>query len=169
MQPLEFLVITSDDLCGRLFRHLKWAGYISPNGNPKPGCEPAAYIIVLINRHKVSHSIMKRDETGIRYSFKVDERDVGAAVAHILLYAQSQGIASCWLGAIDKTGIRRLFCIPKHFEVDTVIALGYPKMKARVAKYKSSVKYWLDSRGTLHVPKRRLEDVLHINGLRHVH
>lgn len=161
LQPLEYLVVTAKSLCEQAFRHLKWAGYIAPFGSPKPGCEPVAYIIILANKKKVSHSIMRRDEKGLRYSFKVELRDVGAAAENIMLFARSKGIASCWLGAINRPKIRKIFSIPKHLEVDSVIALGYPKMVSKTARYKNSVKYWLDKKGVLHVPKRPLKEILH--------
>lgn len=161
LQPLEYLVVTAKSLCEEVFKHLKWAGYIAPEGNPRPGCEPTAYIIIIANKKKVSHSIMKRDEKALRYSFKLELRDVGAAAENIMLFAQSKGIASCWLGAINKPGIRKTLSIPSHLEIDSVVALGYPKMLSMPARCKGSVKYWLDKRGTLHVPKRALEEILH--------
>lgn len=161
LQPLEYLVVTAKSLCKQVFKHLKWAGYIAPFGNPKPGCEPVAYLVILINKRKVSQPIIKRDEKGLRYSFKAGLRDVGAAAENIMLFAQSIGIASCWLGAINRPKIRKIFSIPKHLEIDSVIALGYPKMVSTVARYKGSIKYWLDKKGVLHVPKRPLREIMH--------
>lgn len=165
MQPLEYLVISTKSLCDEVFKHLKWAGYISPDGTPKPGCEPVAYIIILISKNKVSHSVLKRDEAAIRFSFKPDLRDVGAAAENIMLFAQSKGIGSCWLGTINKIGIKKAFSIPKRLEIDSVIALGYPKMVSKTAKFTGSVKYYLDKKGALHVPKRPLKDIIYINSL----
>jgi len=163
LQPLEFLVVTAQTLSDQVFKQLKWAGYLAPKGTPKPGTEPVAYIIILVNKKKVSSAMLKRDEKAILFSFKVDRRDIGAAAENIMLFAQSRGIASCWLGAINKVGIRKIFGIPRHLEVDSVIALGYPKMVSKAAKFSGYVQYYLDSKGTLHVPKRPLNDVLHIN------
>lgn len=163
LQPLEFLIVTAETLCDEVFKHLKWAGYITPTGNPKPGCEPVAYIIILVHGRKVSQPVLKRDEQAIRYSFKVDHRDIGAAAENIMLFAQSQGIASCWLGAINSAGIKRTFALPRVLSVDSVVALGYPKMVSKVAKFDGSVKYYLDKKGTLHVPKRPLSEIMYIN------
>ena len=166
MQPLEFFIVTEEILCDEVFKHLKWAGYISPKGNPKPGQEPVAYIVVLINKRKVSRPVLKRDETAIRYSFKPDLRDVGAACQSILLLAQSYKIASCWLGVVNKPGIRKDLQLPKHLEVDSVIALGYPKMRSRIVTPTKSIQYYLDKQGTLCVPKRPIDDVMHINKIK---
>ena len=165
IQPLEFLVVHEKSLCAQMYKHLKWAGYIYPEGNPSPGYEPVAYILILINKKKVSRSVMKRDEAAIRYSFKADLRDIGAAAENIILFAQSKGIGSCWLGAINKHGIKKAFSVPRHLEIDSVVALGYPGMVSRMAKFTGSVKYYLDKNKVLHVPKRPLKEVMHINHL----
>ena len=166
MQPLEFFIVTEETLSDEVFKHLKWAGYIAPKGNPNPGQEPVAYIVVLINKRKVSRPVLKRDETAIRYSFKADLRDVGAACQNILLLAQSYRIASCWLGAINKPGIRKALHLPKHLEVDSVIALGYPNMRSKTVTSIKSIQYYLDKQGTFCVPKRSPDDVMHINKIK---
>jgi hypothetical protein len=47
--------------------------------------------------------------------------------------------------------------------VDSVVALGYPAEEPVVEDLEDSVKYWKDESGRLHVPKRRLQDVIHFN------
>ena len=42
-QPLEFIVVDDEGKKKEIFPCLKWAGYIAPEGNPKPGQEPQAY------------------------------------------------------------------------------------------------------------------------------
>jgi nitroreductase len=165
LQPLEFFVITSQSLREEIFRHLKWAGYINPQGNPRPGHEPVAYIIILVNTKKVSSALVKRDEKAIRFSFKPDLRDIGAAAENIMLFAQSKGIASCWLGAINRHPIKKILSLPKDLDIDSVIALGYPDMHSKIIKQKDSIKYYLDKNLNLCVPKRPLKKIMHINRL----
>ncbi|TRZ82603.1 nitroreductase [bacterium] len=165
LQVLEFFVVISKPLCAELFKHLKWAGYIAPTATPEPGHEPVAYIIILINTQKVSRPMIKRDKRAIRFSFAPDLRDVGAAAENIMLFAQSKGIASCWLGAVNKIGIKKDLGLPKKLEVDSVIALGYPDMQSRVIKCTDSVKYFLNSKGAFRVPKRAVKEIMHINHL----
>jgi nitroreductase len=165
LQVLEFFIVTSKALCGELFKHLRWAGYIVPKGNPSPGNEPTAYIIMLVNMKKVSQQLVKRDELAIRHSFNPDLRDIGAAAENIILTAGSKNIASCWLGAVNKQGIKKLLGLPRYIDVDSVIALGYANTMARPVKYKGSVRYFLDKNGVLNVPKRTLREVMHINHL----
>ncbi len=147
-QPLEFLVVDEPRLCHQVFPHLKWAAYISPRGNPKPGQEPVAYIITLVNL-----SIRAQDY----------EYDVGAAMENMILAAWAENVGSCWLISINREKIAALFKIPENYRVDCVLALGYPAEIPIVETFQGSIRYWLDEEGRLHVPKRSLEMVIHFN------
>lgn len=149
LQPLEFVVIDDEDLRKMLFACLRWAAYIAPEGNPKPGCEPVAYVVILVN--------VDVRESGY-------ERDVGAAVENMILAAWEESIGSCWIANADTNRIQNMLKIPENYRVDCVLALGYPDEEPIIEEMKDSVKYWKDSKGRLHVPKRRLDDVLHFNG-----
>jgi nitroreductase len=165
LQVLEFFIVTTKALRAQLFRHLKWAGYIAPAGQPGPGCEPVAYIVILVNMKKVSQPLIRAEERAARYFFAPDLRDIGAAAENIILTAGSRDIATCLLGAVNKHGIKRLLSIPRHIDVDSVIALGYPNTGSKTTRYKGSVRYFIDKKGVLNVPKRPLRDIMHINRL----
>lgn len=147
-QPLEFIVVDEEGLRNQVFPCLKWAGYIAPEGNPKPGQEPQAYIVVLVNT---------------RVREKGFEWDVGAAVENIILAAWQSGIGSCWIVSVDKERVRELLKVPEQYKIDSVLALGYPAETPVIEEMKDSVEYWKDQEGRLHVPKRDLEDVIHFN------
>ena len=147
LQPLEYVVVTDVSLCDKVFEGLKWAGYIKPEWKPAVGEKPTAYVVVLVDKQRSPYY----------------EVDIGLAAENIVLLAVEYGLGSCMLRNIDREGIRRLFSIPNRFYVDSVIALGYPAEKPVVEELKDSVEYWRDENGVLHVPKRRLEEVLHVN------
>lgn len=147
-QPLEFVVVDEDHIKKKLFPTLKWAGYIAPHGNPKIGYEPTAYIVVLAN-------------TSIRA--KGYEWDAGAAIEHIILTAWEEGIGSCWIASVDRERVRKIFLIPERYNIDSVVALGYPAEEPKIERLVDSVEYWKDDRDQLHVPKRALESVIHFN------
>ncbi len=149
LQPLEFVVVDDEELRRKLFPCLRWAAYIAPEGNPKPGCEPTAYVVILVN-------------ADVRKSGF--ERDVGAAVENMILTAWEERIGSCWIASADTNRIQKILKIPENYKVDSVLALGYPDEEPIAEEMKDSIKYWKDSKGRLHVPKRRLDDVLHFNG-----
>jgi len=148
-QPLEFIVVTNKDICQKIFPCLKWAAYIAPEGNPRPGNEPVSYIVTLVNKNiKDNHY----------------EWDVGAAVENMILVGWEYGIASCWLLSVERKEVRHLLKIPETYVIDSVLALGYPAEEPVEEIMRESIKYWKDKEGRLHVPKRKLKDILHFNG-----
>ncbi len=149
LQPLEFIVVDEPALRAEVFPCLKWAAYIAPAGNPAPGHEPAAYVVALVN-------------TEVRE--KMFEYDVGAAHENMILTAAGEGVASCWLLSIDRDRLRGILKVPETYRIDSVLALGYPAEAPVAEEYGDSCRYWKDGSGTLHVPKRKRADVIHING-----
>lgn len=149
LQPLEFVVIDDEELRKKLFSCMRWAAYIAPDGNPRPGCEPTAYVVILVN--------LDVRKSGF-------ERDVGAAVENMIITAWEERIGSCWIASADTNKIQKMLKVPEDYMVDSVLALGYPDEEPKIEEMKDSVKYWKDSKGRLHVPKRRLDDILHFNG-----
>jgi nitroreductase len=148
LQPLEFIIVDDPRLCAEVFPCLKWAAYIAPAGDPKPGREPAAYIVTLVN---------------LKVREKMFEYDVGAAMENMIIAAVSEGIGSCWLLSVDRDRLSGLLGIPDGYRLDCVLALGYPAEEPAVEDLKDSQKYWKDAAGRLHVPKRTRASVLHIN------
>lgn len=148
LQPIEYVVINNADLVERVFGTLKWAGYISPAGNPPPRERPVAYLIVLANKEKSSGNCF---------------RDAAAAIENILLVTLEEGIGSCWLGSIDINTLTDILKLPEYIKIDSVIALGYSNESPQIEKMKDSVKYWKDEKGVLHLPKRKIDEVLFYN------
>ncbi len=149
LQPLEFIIVTRSDLVSSVFTTLKWAGYIAPAGNPPEGKQPMAYVIVLINTEI-------RSQGG--------EVDAAAAIENMILTALENNVGSCWLGSINRERLREIFNISDKYQIDSVLALGCPDESPMVEEYKDSIKYWKDEQGVLHVPKRKLSDIVHLNG-----
>jgi nitroreductase len=147
LQPLEYLIVTDKKLCAQLFETLNWAAYIQPKWTPKEAERPTAYIVVLV-----------KDTQNPYY-----ERDVGFATENIVLTAEGEGLGSCILCNIERIKIQEIFKIPLTIAVDSVIALGHKAEKSVVEDMKDSVKYWRDEHDVLHVPKRKLDDIIHIN------
>jgi len=146
LQFLEYLVVTKPKLCEKAFPHTRWAGYLYPKRMPPKGKRPTVYIFILANRNK---------------SKQPDSRDAGAAAENIILSLLAQGIGTCWIGAIDREALRKLLKIPSKYTLDSLIACGYPAEKPKLETSSKNVKYWLDKKGRLHVPKRPLKDMLH--------
>ncbi len=148
MQPLEFVAVVDREIRRRIFPCLRWAAYIAPEGTPKLGEEPTAYVFSLAN--------LSVREKGYEY-------DVGAALENMILAAWEEGIGSCWLISIERAKIAKILGVPEGYKIDSVLALGYPAESPVMEEFQGSVKYWKDERGVLHVPKRKLRDVIHFD------
>ena len=148
LQPLEYIIVDEEQLLDIVFDTLKWANYISPGGNPPVGERPRAYIVVLINSN-----------------VRVDgfEYDVGLAVGAITLVAVEEGLGACCIGSIDRAKLMEILNVPSDYTIALVVALGYPNERPIAVDFEGSIKYWQDERNVLHVPKRKLGDILHRN------
>jgi len=146
LQPLEFIVV--DDLIKKdeLFKTTRWGGSGEPNENSRP----AAYIIILTNNNIVNSD----------YKY-----DSALAAMNIIYTLAEESIASCIIGSLERDEIRKIFNIPDGYTIDLAIALGYPAEESvteDVAK-DESLKYYKDDKGKMHIPKRKLEDIIHKN------
>lgn len=148
LQPLEFVVVDAAGPRAEIFPCLKWAAYIAPDGDPRPGQEPAAYVVTLVR-------------TDVRE--KMFEYDVGAAMENMILTALAEGVGSCWLLSIDRDRMRTILGVPERYRVDSVLALGYPAEEPAAEVMTGSCRYWKDAQGRLHVPKRPAAAVAHFN------
>jgi nitroreductase len=149
VQPLEFIIVDDARTKAEVFPALKWAAYIAPAGDPKPGEEPAAYVVTLVNS---------------KLREKMFEYDVGAAMQNMILTALDEGVGACWLLSIDRDKLRAALGVPEGFRIDSVLALGYPAEEPAAEVMGESCRYWKDEAGRLHVPKRALATVVHNNG-----
>lgn len=131
-----------------MFSTLGWAAYIRPAGDPPQGKRPKAYII-----------IVNSSNAGASYT----AYDVGAAMENMILVAWAEGIGSCPIANVDGDKLRKILNIPGDYEIPLVLALGYPDESPVEETFDTSVKYWKDEDGVLHVPKRKLEKVRHWN------
>lgn len=147
LQPLKYLVVNDPALLDAVFACTKWAALVV-DGAPPPGKRPTAYVVLLVDR--------TIKETGY-------DVDAGAAGANLLLAAVGEGLGGCWIGSVDRDRLRGILGIPERYIIHTLIALGYPAESPVAEDAADSVRYYRDASGTLHVPKRRLEEVLFFN------
>ena len=144
-QPLEFIVVDDSELERELFDYTNWAGAI--DWDPEPDERPRAYILILINSEVKPAT---------------ESHDAGLAAGNICLGAVGKGLGSCILGALDKRSIEGFLGVPDHIELDLAVGLGYPDQEV-VQEESEKIDYWLDKQGVFHVPKRPVNEVLHLN------
>jgi len=151
LQPLEFVYIDNEKLVQEIFPLLKWAGYIHPEGNPEKGREPVGYLVILVNKEIYDNN----------YKY-----DAGAAIENFILSTWSYGIGSCWLLSVNRPKLRSLLKIKEKYEIDSVVALGYPDEEPVIVDTEDSIKYYKDEQNRLHVPKRKMKKIYHINEIK---
>jgi len=146
LQPLKYVLSCEPEKNSLIFAHLGWAGYLKDWPGPCEGERPSAYIIML-------------GDTGISRSFGCDH---GIAAQSILLGAAEKGLGGCMIGNIRKEELRRALEISPRYEILLVLALGRPKETVVIETVEpgGDIKYWRDSNGVHHVPKRPLADLI---------
>ncbi|MHC4575416.1 MAG: nitroreductase family protein [Planctomycetota bacterium] len=146
LQPLKYVLSCDPQKNAMIFPHLAWAGYLKDWPGPVEGERPSAYIIILA-------------DTEIRESVGCDH---GIAAQSILLGATEKDLSGCIIASIDKQQLRNALDISPRYEILLVLALGKPKETVVIETVgpDGSIKYWRDSNGIHHVPKRSLDDII---------
>ncbi|MDP6670357.1 MAG: nitroreductase family protein [archaeon] len=148
-QELEFIVVNNAEKLEQLNKAVRFGGVVAEKGRVK-GEEPKAFIAIIANKEKSDEAY-----TSI---------NVGIAAQTIVLTSFEQGLGTCMLGAIERDQIKEILGIPESYSLPLVIALGYPKETPVTEEAKeNNLRYWIDKKGVLHVPKRAIENVLHRN------
>ena len=145
IQSLEYIIVVGSEIRKQIFATTAWAGSLPESERiPEEGRRPMAYIIVLI-------------DTTVKES---PGAEIGAAVQNILLGACSIGLATCWMGAIDRPKIKEILKLAEKYEVSHLVSLGYPDEESVMEPFKDSMKYWKDEDGKMHIPKKALDDII---------
>lgn len=146
LQSLKYIISNETEKNALIFPHLAWAGYLKDWAGPEEGERPAAYIIIL-------------GDTNISKNFGVDH---GIAAQSIMLGAVEKGLGGCIIGSIQREGLRENLNIPERYVILLVLALGKTKetVVIETAKREGDIKYWRDSDGIHHVPKRQLDELI---------
>jgi nitroreductase len=88
--------------------------------------------------------------------------DPGISAQSILLGATEKGLGGCIFASVKKDELRSALKINERYEVLYVLAIGKPKEKVvlEIVGTDGDIKYWRDSLGIHHVPKRPLEEII---------
>jgi nitroreductase len=146
LQPLKYVLSCEPKKNALIFPNLGWAAYLKDWRGPEEGERPSAYIIML-------------GDTEISRSVGCDH---GIAAQSILLGATEKGLGGCMIATVNRPELSKALGIEPRYEILLVIALGKPKEKVVIDKVKpdGDTKYWRDSQGVHHVPKRALDDII---------
>jgi nitroreductase len=145
-QPLKYILSCEPQRSSLIFPHLAWAAYLKPWPGPSEGERPSAYIVIL----------------GDAEISRFWDYDAGIAAQSIMLGATEQGLGGCIIYSINREKLRQALEIPPRYEILLVLALGKPKetVVLETVGSEGDTKYWRDSKGVHHVPKRPLGDII---------
>lgn len=153
-QVCEYIVINDAEVLPGVFENIGGSVKMPPEkGGPRPEQAPKAYIIILINK------TWEEDANRRRISLY----DVGMAAENIILVAYEQGLGACPILMFHENNLKPVLNIPDEYDIALVIAMGYPDESPVAEVATDSVEGWLDDKLVRHVPKRKLEDIVHRN------
>ena len=142
-QPLEFVVVDDASLVNDLYASLGWLA-----GAPEEAQQPAAMIVLLLSNPTDKWSAYA---------------DGGAAIQNMQLAAWEKGIGSCWIGSVAVDTVAKLLNVPDNLKIFSVLALGIPDEDPLAEDADDDVSAKRDAQGVLHVKKRKLDAILHLN------
>lgn len=108
-QPWKFIVISSQGMrekAGKCY--------------PRDWFKDAPHIIVIAGL---------KDQAWVRKydSYNSIETDLAIAMTHLILAAENEGVATCWIEAYDPVLLREALKIPENQVIFGITPLGYPK------------------------------------------
>ncbi|MCK5308591.1 MAG: nitroreductase family protein [Zetaproteobacteria bacterium] len=108
-QPWSFLVISSEEMLAK----------VRPC-YPRPWFHEAPHVLVVVG---------KVDEAWVREKdgYNSLETDLTIAMDHMILAAEYEGVATCWVGAYDPDILRAVLSLKDNEIVYSITPLGYPK------------------------------------------
>jgi nitroreductase len=145
-QPLKYILSCEKNKNDLIFPTLTWAGYLKDWRGPAEGERPSAYIVMVV-------------DTEITKNYWCDP---GIAAQNILLGATEKGLGGCIFASVKRDELRLALKIEEKYEILYVLAIGKPKEKVVLETVGSEgdIKYWRDSQGVHHVPKKPLKDII---------
>ncbi len=153
-QVCEYIAINAGEVLPGIYEHIGGSIKLPPEkGGPRPENTPRAYVIVLINK------VWEEDANRRRITYY----DVGLAAANIILVAWEQGLGACPILMYDEASLKPILNIPDSHDIALVIAMGYPEEHPVTEVAAGSVTGWVDEKLVRHIPKRKLEDIIHWN------
>ena len=150
LQALKYKLCYTEEDCEKLFPLTAWAGALRPLVLPPKGHEPTAYIIICTDNDISTQE--KNRFLGV---------DIGIAAQTIMLSASEIGLGGCMLGAFSAEKVSMALKIDDRYVPALILALGKPDEEIILHDADEiDMPYYRDEKGTHHVPKRKLEDII---------
>ena len=148
-QPLRYYIAWEKEEVEKILPLTMWAKALKEMKLPRPGKEPAAFIIICQDMNISSNTT--------RF-----QRDVGIVAQTMLLGAVEKGLGGCMIGSFYKPQLKELLNLPEGVEPNLIVALGKPAEKVVLTDVgkDGSTKYYRDAEDTHYVPKRSLKELV---------
>ena len=144
LQKIRLLFVKDEEECLRVFKTLRFAGYLKEWNGPREGERPAAYAVLL-----------SEDEPG-----NMQWIDVGIAAQSMLLVAREGGFGGCMLASFTEEALMKALSLDGYHPL-LVIALGKPSETVRISNVENGdIKYYRNEGDEHIVPKRPLDEIL---------
>lgn len=146
LQPLKYILSCDPSGNQKIFKHLRWAGYLPDWNGPQEGERPTAYIVMALDKNISKNPFW----------------DHGIACQSIMLGATEKGYGGCIFASFDKEGVTADLDLPDQLEVLMVLALGKPVEEVVIEPLDDdgNIKYYRDADKVHHVPKRSLKSMI---------
>jgi nitroreductase len=78
-------------------------------------------------------------DTNVMYDRTKDVQAIGACIQNMLLAIHDLGLGACWMGEIlnRREEVEKLLKVPESFELMVILAIGYPRPRARSSSRRS--------------------------------
>ncbi|OGX55336.1 MAG: hypothetical protein A2306_06550 [Omnitrophica WOR_2 bacterium RIFOXYB2_FULL_38_16] len=115
-QPWHFIVVNTPEIKDNLGEKA-FSGIYKMNAFAK---QASALIVVVRERSQFSAKLGSYFR-GVQYSLI----DQGIACEHLILQAEEEGLATCWIGWFNEKAVKKFLGVPKIQKIDTIISIGF--------------------------------------------
>ncbi len=150
IQPLKYFLSYRIETNIKIRPHIRWAGLLREFNGPGEGENPAAYIIICVDKN-IQNATLERFA-----------KDIGIAAQTIMLEAANNDYGGCMIGSFDAKEISLSLELPDNWQIGLVCAVGKPAEKVVLEEIEdgSPTAYYRDGDDVHHVPKRKLKDIV---------
>ncbi len=120
-QPWRFLVISSKEMLKKVRQCYSRSWF-----------QDAPHILVVVGN--INESWVREDD-----GYNSIEMDLTIAMDHMILAAEYEGVATCWIAAYDPVVLRKALSLKDNERIFSITPLGYPK-EGFVKKHKKQRK-----------------------------
>jgi len=134
----------SEPIPEEVLRNILEAGRLAPSAD---NLQPWHFIVITDSRTKVKLSggrwnrfIKDSAFTVVGCGYADNEWstiDVAIALENMVIAAEAQGVASCWIGDFEEKEVKELLGIPDNLKIIALVSFGYPAEKPSPSDKKS--------------------------------